>query len=65
MPLMTEEARTICNLCPLDTNSPYLDWEKHFLMFLFLVLFFGGGLGGGGGGCIIWFSRDVWIYINF
>lgn len=60
MPLMTEEARTICNLCPLDTNSPYLDWEKHFLMFLFLVLFF---LGGGGG--VALFAWDVWIYINF
>lgn len=49
MPLMTEEASTICNLCPLDTNSPYLDWEKHFFnvsVFGFVLGFFfwGGGL---------------------
>lgn len=50
MPLMTEEASTICNLCPLDTNSPYLDWEKHFFnvsVFGFVFCFFWGGRGGG------------------
>lgn len=34
-------------LCPLDTNSPYLDWEKHFFNVSGFGFVFGGFWAGG------------------